>query len=232
MLDLVLVRRVVAVVEVGCCLFRRLMGEVVVHVTAIERIGRIDGLLVTRLWWSCWHLVQSINVLALMCDGVQGVDLAPVAGNGRPNCQALYFVDQGVEVREDLDGRSVQDHLARGSDPRNAVMKNAARQTRVTGKAQPHQAAARDAAEADKESQLLRQFRHSVCIEEISALRRGRRLAEEPPAGGEDRQQKRRKAYFCDPRIGDTAGVQNTERQREWPGIEKREKKDGAGKGN
>lgn len=96
-----------------------------------------------------------------MCDGVQGVDLASVTGNGWPNCQSLYFVDQGLEVREDLNGSSVQNHLSCRRDPRNAVMKNAVRGgCRVE--------------EGDKESELLSHTHTflmlSVCIEEISAL--------------------------------------------------------------
>ena len=67
-------------------------------------------------------------------------------------------MDQGVEVGEDLNGRAVQNDLSGGRDPRNPVMKYAAR------------VAGRGCRAGDKESQLLRQFRHVVCIEEISAL--------------------------------------------------------------
>ena len=57
--------------------------------------------------------MHSIHVLSLMCDRVKRIDSTSITGNGGSNCQALYFVDQSVEVREDLNRRSVQNHLAR-----------------------------------------------------------------------------------------------------------------------
>lgn len=56
------------------------VGEVIMNVTAIERLRSVDLLLLTRA------LMQAINVLPLMCDRVQGIDLATISGNRRPNC--------------------------------------------------------------------------------------------------------------------------------------------------
>lgn len=151
MSDLLLLRRAAIIGVLG-------VGEVVMNVAAIERLRPVY-LLLTRCL--LWHLMQSINVLPLMCDRVQGVDLAAITRNRGPNCQALYFVDQGVEVGEDLNGRAVQDDLSGGRDPRNPVMKYAAGAKWRGGGCRA----------GDKESQLLRQFRHVVCIGEVSALR-------------------------------------------------------------
>ena len=60
------------------------VGEVVMNVTAIERLWSVYLLLTRRLL--CRQLMQAINVLPLMCDGVQGVDLAAITRNRGPNC--------------------------------------------------------------------------------------------------------------------------------------------------
>lgn len=77
MSDLLLLRRAAVIGVLG-------VGEVVMNVAAIERLRAVDLLVLTRRWW--WHLMQSINVLPLMGDRVQGVDLAAITGNRRPNC--------------------------------------------------------------------------------------------------------------------------------------------------
>lgn len=62
--------------------------EMVMNVAAIERLWSVYLLLLllTCWQWLRWQLMQSINVLPLMCDRVQGVDLATITRNRRFNC--------------------------------------------------------------------------------------------------------------------------------------------------